>query len=121
MREISKAGWMVLGLFLLAAGAAHADEQKICTKVIFNGVSNRWITAGYQVTDLLARVHNCQLTEGNCSACAGAKSYPKNVGIALCLGNLKYSLSPSCQSLLKQGSDNCKPNFFVAELADSCL
>ena len=112
MREMRKVGPMVLGLFLLAAGVAHAGSQNICANLSLSNFNNSSIIAGYRVTDIGAAFHQCSPGSSNsCSACAGAKSYPKNVGNYLCLpSTLLYSISSSCQSLLSSGSGNCKKN-----------
>jgi hypothetical protein len=111
MRDLHKAGLVVCGLLLLAAGAAHAGDQNICAKVSLSGFTPN-IVIGYRVTDLLANYHQCGTgSSSNCSTCAPAKSYPKNVGNYLCLPNgSTYSISQSCQALLNKGLGDCTNN-----------
>ncbi|MEA2558953.1 MAG: hypothetical protein QOH06_457 [Acidobacteriota bacterium] len=102
----------VFGLFLLAAGGAQADSQNICGKLTLSGFNNSSIIAGYRVTDVAASFHQCSAeSSSNCSACAGAKSYPKNVGNYLCIpSTLVYAITANCQALLSSGSANCSKN-----------
>ncbi|HEX5719738.1 MAG TPA: hypothetical protein VF179_26520, partial [Thermoanaerobaculia bacterium] len=102
----------VFGLFLLAAGGAQADSQNICAKLALSGFNNSSIIAGYRVTDVGASFHQCSAeSSSNCSACAGATFYPKNVGNYLCIpSTFLYSITATCQSLLSSGSSNCSKN-----------
>jgi hypothetical protein len=113
MKRLRLAVVAVFGMFLLAVGSLQADDQTICTNLTLNSFSNSIIRAGYRVTDVGANWHECTTTQSSnhCNVCAGAKSYPKNVGNYLCIPNeLSYSITQNCKDLLNSGAPVCSKN-----------
>ena len=111
MKSLRLAVVAVFGMFLVAAGSLKAEDQSICTNLTLNSFSDN-IRAGYRVTDVGAAVHECMAASSNpCNVCAGAKSYPKNVGNYLCIPNdLSYTITENCKNLLNSGAPVCTKN-----------
>jgi len=107
----------------LAAGATRGVADDQTTEATVNVNSNgAGYTAMLQTSDFGAILHSCN-TSGTTSTCTvkdQQSSIPKNMGNMLCVpGNVTYTTTATCQSLLDQGKSSCQKNSISHQVCDT--
>ena len=105
--------WLMAAAACLVMTCAMAAQESYITVVIEkDGAPGLLI--GYRTSDPGASFVSCTITGSSqtCSKHNGNSSIPKNLGNVLCLpaAQVKFTVTPRCQTLINAGSGNCQAN-----------